>query len=174
MTDLRFPIGEFVEPSTAGPVEREVWIGQLEDLPRAVRAAVQELSPAQLDTPYRPGGWTVRQVVHHLPDSHFNAYNRFKLALTEEVPTVRPYDEARWAELPDSRQPVEVSLDLLEALHRRWVVLLRALEPPAWSRTFYHPGSRRTFTLERTLAMYAWHGRHHTAHVTSLRVRQGW
>jgi hypothetical protein len=129
----------------------------------------------QLDTPYRPGGWTVRQVVHHLPDSHLHAYTRIKLALTEEEPTIKPYEEARWAELPDARTgPIDPSLALLESLHQRWLLLLRQLRPSDFERRFRHPEHNRMFALDETIALYAWHGRHHVAHITSLRQRMGW
>ena len=143
--------------------------------PVPLRAAVTDLSPAQLDTAYRDGGWTVRQVVHHVPDSHLNAYTRLKLALTEDEPVIKPYDEARWAELADVQvTPVETSLTLLECLHRRWVLLLRSLGPKDMSRRFRHPEQNRSIGLDEVLAMYAWHGRHHVAHITSLRSRMGW
>ncbi|HEV8600024.1 MAG TPA: bacillithiol transferase BstA [Gemmatimonadales bacterium] len=175
MSDLRYPVGPFVVEGEITPERRETWIGEVADAPALLRAAVHGLSEEQFDTPYRDGGWTVRQVVHHLPDSHLNAYVRFKLALTEENPTIRPYEEARWAELPDSAATqIGVSLMLLEALHRRWVVLLRALTEPQWARTFFHPEHQKDFRLDRTLALYAWHGRHHVAHITALRDRMGW
>ena len=133
------------------------------------------LTEAQFDTPYREGGWTIRQVVHHLPDSHLNAYLRFKLALTEDNPTIKPYDGARWAELPDTAgTAVGVSLVLLESLHRRWVVLLKAMTEPDWSRTYFHPDQNKSLALGNVLAMYAWHGKHHLAHVNGLRDRMGW
>jgi hypothetical protein len=139
-----------------------------------LRAAVAGLTPQQLDTPYRPEGWSVRQVVHHVPESHMNAYIRFKLALTEDEPTVKPYDEAAWAKLPDvPGTPIETSLTLLEALHDRWVRVLRLLDDNSFKRTFHHP-EIGVVTLERNLALYAWHGKHHAAHVTSLRDRMGW
>jgi uncharacterized damage-inducible protein DinB len=142
--------------------------------PTRLRAAVEKLSPEQLDTPYRPDGWTVRQVVHHLPDSHLNAYTRLKLALTEEEPTIKPYDEGRWAELADARRaPIEVSLSLFEALHHRWVLLLRGLPAADFARTFRHP-ELGVFTIDKQLALYEWHGRHHVAHITTLRERMGW
>ncbi|OFV90830.1 MAG: metal-dependent hydrolase [Acidobacteria bacterium RIFCSPLOWO2_12_FULL_65_11] len=132
-------------------------------------------TPDQIETPYRPGGWTVRQVVHHVPDSHLHAYARFKLALTEHEPTIKPYDEAKWAELPDTQTvSPEVSLTLLEALHQRWVALLRSLSPADYRRTFRHPDRGRVLTLDEVLGIYAWHGRHHVAHITALRQRQGW
>lgn len=173
--DLRYPIGEFVPPGTASDAERRARIGELTALPRLAGAAVAGLSDAQLDTPYRPGGWTVRQVIHHLPDSHLNSYARFRLALTEPQPTIRPYFEDRWAELPDAREaPVELSLALLEALHARWTTLLRSLSPADWSRSFVHPERGRIVTLDENLALYAWHGRHHVAQITALRAREGW
>jgi len=174
MNDLRYPIGRF---SYNGPLTEDRKQAFLDDIARApanLRAAVKGLSDAQLDTPYRPGGWTVRQVVHHVPDSHLNSYMRFKLALTEDEPTIKPYAEDRWAELADTKAtPVDVSLTLLESLHDRWVRLLRSLGPEDWKRTFRHP-ELGTMTLERTLALYAWHGRHHVTHITGLREREGW
>lgn len=173
--DLRYPIGRFVPPESVSDADRRGWIGEITALPRLVSAAVAGLDDARLDTPYRPGGWTVRQVVHHLPDSHINSYTRFRLALTEPEPTIRPYHEERWAELPDAREgPVALSLVLLEALHARWVALLRSLEPADWARTFVHPEHGRRVTLDENLALYAWHGRHHVAHITALRAREGW
>lgn len=175
-SDLRYPIGQPTLPT--GPLEpgaRIAHIAHIALLPDQVRAAVTGLSAAQLDTPYRPGGWTVRQVIHHLPDSHLNSYTRFKLALTEDNPTVRPYEEHAWAELPDiAATPPAVSLAMLESLHIRWTILLRNLSSDQWQRTFYHPGTQRDFTLDEALVMYSWHGRHHLAHITELRKRQGW
>ena len=175
MTDPRFPLGKFTFPDEVTLEGRERWIGEVAEAPRQLRAAVQGLTESQLDTPYREGGWTVRQVVHHVPDSHLNAYIRFKLALTEDNPTIKPYEEARWAELADTRStPIGVSLVLLEALHRRWVPLMRAMTDLDWNRTFFHPEQQRALRLDHILAMYAWHGRHHVAHITSLRDRMGW
>jgi len=175
MPDARYPVGPFVVEGEITPARRKGWISEIAEAPAQLRSAVHRLTEAQFDTPYREGGWTVRQVVHHLPDSHLNAYVRFKLALTEHNPTIRPYEEARWAELPDTTgTPIGVSLMLLEALHRRWVVLLRAMQEQEWSRTFFHPEHQKTFSLDRVLALYAWHGRHHVAHVTALRARLGW
>jgi uncharacterized damage-inducible protein DinB len=175
MEDLRYPIGNFAYAGTLTAAGRDACITRIAAAPAKVRAAVTDLSGTQIDTPYRPGGWTVRQVVHHLPDSHLNAYTRFHLALTEKTPTIRPYEEALWAELSDGRSaPVEFSLDLLDALHARWVFLLRRLGTEDWSRAFIHPGHGREMTLDETLAMYAWHGEHHVAHITSLRTRMGW
>jgi len=174
MTDLRYPIGKF---HFEGPLTESLKQASLADIARApanLRAAVNGLSDVQLDTPYRPGGWTVRQVVHHVPDSHLNSYVRFKLALTEDEPTIKPYAEDRWAELADTKStPIEVSLTLLESLHDRWVRLLRSLTQEEWKRTFRHP-ELGAMTLEKTLALYAWHGRHHVTHITSLRERERW
>ena len=174
MTDLRYPIGKF---SFSGALTEDQKRKLLDDIGRApadLRAAVNGLSQQQLDTPYRPDGWTVRQVVHHVPDSHLNAYLRFKLALTEEEPTIKPYAEDRWARLPDTQAtPVEVSLALLESLHERWVRLLRSLQPEDWKRTFRHP-ELGVVSLEKNLALYAWHGQHHVAHIRSLRERNAW
>jgi uncharacterized damage-inducible protein DinB len=175
MEDPRYPIGPFRFDGKAGPELREHWIGEIAAAPGALRAAVAGLSPQQLDTPYREQGWTVRQVVHHVPDSHLNAYVRMKLALTEEEPVIKPYDQDRWAELPDVRAtPVETSLTLLECLHRRWVLLLRELEPGDFARGFRHPEHGRTMALDEAIAMYAWHGRHHVAQIVSLRRRMAW
>jgi uncharacterized damage-inducible protein DinB len=175
MVDLRYPVGRFAPPG--GPLsalEREALIVQIDEAPERLRSAVAGLSEAQLDTPYREGGWTVRQVAHHVPDSHLNSYVRFRLALTEDNPAIKPYMEDRWAELADARSgPVDVSLALLDVLHRRWTLLLRSLGDEQWRRTFLHP-DLGTMTLERNLALYAWHGRHHVAHVTALRERMGW
>jgi uncharacterized damage-inducible protein DinB len=175
MDDPRYPIGPFRYQGNADEPQREQWIGEIASTPGYLRAAVAGLGPAQLDTPYREKGWTVRQVVHHLPDSHVNAYTRIKLALTEDEPTIKPYEEARWAELPDARSgPIEISLILLECLHRRWVLLLRGLGPDEFSRRFRHPEHGRTMDINEVLAMYAWHGPHHVAQITSLRSRMGW
>jgi len=174
MSDPRYPIGKFHYTDAPNAARREQFIADIAQAPAALRAAMQGLSPQQLDTPYRDGGWTVRQVVHHVPDSHMNAYIRFKLALTESEPTIKPYDEARWAELPDTRStPIEVSLALLESLHVRWTILLHGLEDKDWKRTMQHP-EIGLLALEKTLAIYSWHGKHHVAHVTELRKRMGW
>jgi uncharacterized damage-inducible protein DinB len=173
-TDLKYPIGKFEAPTRVDDALRATLISQIADAPGALRRAVQGLSDLQLDTPYREGGWTVRQVVHHLPDSHLNGYVRFKLAITEDEPTIRPYLEARWAELPEARTgDVALSLDLLEALHRRWVTVLRAMPGEAFDRTYRHPQTGLV-PLWRALALYAWHGRHHVAHITALAARAGW
>jgi hypothetical protein len=173
--DPRYPIGAFAYRGRQTPAQRLECIERIAATPGNLRRAVSGLSDAQLDTPYREGGWTVRQVAHHVPDSHLNAYTRFRLALTEPTPTIRPYFEHRWAELPDARgAPVEVSLALLEALHRRWVMLLRSMSDEDWERRYLHPEHGREWPLDEVLAMYAWHGDHHTAHVTRLRGRMGW
>lgn len=172
--DPRYPIGASPRPESIEAAHIHHYIASLAALPENLRSAVYGLSEAQLNTPYREGGWTVRQVVHHLPDSHLNSYTRFRLALTEDAPTIKPYDEKKWAELPDARTaPIEISLNLLESLHHRWAMLLRSLKPEDWARTFQHP-ERGPMTLDQNLALYAWHGRHHVAHITSLRERMGW
>ncbi len=174
MADLRYPIGEFSPLPNPTQERRKELIDEIGRAPKELRAAVSGLSAKQLDTPYRPEGWTVRQVVHHLPDSHLNAYVRFKLALTEQEPTIKPYDEKLWANLEDVRRtPVETSLKLLESLHQRWVVLLHSLAPEDFARTLQHP-EHGVMTLDLLLDMYAWHGRHHVAHIASLRERMGW
>ena len=171
---LRYPIGRFKENPDPTRGKNKGWIDQIGAVPGELRALVQDLSERQLDTPYRPEGWTVRQVVHHLADSHLNAYIRTKLALTEESPAVKPFDEAAWAELPDaSGAPIESSMSLLEALHSRWVLTLRALAEEAFLRTLQHP-NRGTITISYMVQLYAWHGRHHIAHVNTLRDKMGW
>jgi uncharacterized damage-inducible protein DinB len=174
MTDPRFPIGKFHYDGPSSEDQKQTFLADIASAPANLRAAVKGLSATQLDTPYREGGWTVRQVVHHVPDSHMNSYMRFKLALTEDEPTIKPYAEDRWAELADSKDtPIEVSLTMLDSLHDRWVRLLRSLGPEDWKRTFRHP-ELGAMTLEKTLALYAWHGKHHVAHVTELRRQRGW
>lgn len=172
--DPRYPIGPFRYERPLTAAERKQAIATIEQTPAKMRAAVKDLKARQLDTPYREGGWTVRQVVHHVPDSHLNAYIRLKLALTETEPTIKPYDEKAWASLADTRAtPVETSLALLEKLHQRWVKLWRSLQPADFERTFRHPeaGVR---TVDWLLALYAWHGPHHVGHITGLRKRRGW
>jgi uncharacterized damage-inducible protein DinB len=172
--DLRYPIGSFKLNGTPTDEEIKQAINEIAEAPAKLRAAVERSTPEQLETPYRPGGWTVRQVVHHVPDSHLNSYCRFKLALTEDEPTIKAYHEDRWAELGDSRgAPIEVSLALLESLHERWVLLLRSLAPTDFERTFRHP-EIGVVSLAQSACLYAWHGRHHVAHITSLRERMGW
>jgi len=174
MEDLRYPVGRFRMEGDLTYDQVQRLIDQIAEAPAKLRAAVEGLSPEQLDTTYRPGGWTVRQVVHHLPDSHLNSYVRFKLALTEDQPTIKPYHEDRWAELEDGRNaPVELSLSLLESLHARWVLLLRSLTAEDLARTFNHP-ELGIIRLDTNVSLYAWHGRHHIAQITSLRERMGW
>jgi len=174
--DLRYPVGKFQRPTASlTDAQHHEFIEAIAAAPARLNEAVKGLKPEQLDTRYRPEGWTVRQVVHHVPDSHLNAYTRFRLALTEDLPLIKPYDEAKWAELGDARTaPIEPSLALLENLHKRWVLLLRTLGPAEWSRKFRHPEQEKPLSLDDSLALYAWHGKHHVAHITSLRERQGW
>ena len=172
--DLRYPVGPFTFEGKLSDEQRSQAIDEIAQAPARLRAAVDGLSAEQLDTNYRPGGWTVRQVVHHLPDSHLNSYIRFKLALTEDQPTIRPYDENSWSALSDAQTaPPEISLDLLEALHRRFVIVLKSLDRKDLARTFLHPDIG-VVSLEKNIALYAWHGRHHVAHITSLAERMGW
>ena len=174
MPDLRYPIGKFTYEGPSTEEQKQNHINDIEQAPAHLRAALKGLSDQQLDTPYRPEGWTLRQVAHHVPDSHLNAYVRFKLALTEDAPTIKPYAEDLWAQLGDTQTtPVEVSLTLLDSLHTRWVRLLRSLKAEDWRRTFRHPQLGEV-SLEKNLVLYAWHGRHHVAHITGLRERNGW
>lgn len=174
-TDLRYPIGPFTFDGKTGAAERSARIQVLDDLPDRLAEAVQDLAGYQLDTPYRPGGWTVRQLCHHLADSHMNAYIRFKLALTEDTPAVKPYDQERWAELPEAKSaPIKLSVQLLDALHARWVAMLRAVTDDQWGRAYFHPEAGRNVPLDEVLAHYAWHCRHHVAQITALRAREGW
>lgn len=174
MEDLRFPIGKFKYEGAITEEQKQSMLNDIAEAPANLRKAIRGLSDAQLDTEYRPGGWSVRQVVHHLPDSHMNSYVRFKLALTEDEPTVKTYAEDRWAQLADTAMtPVEISLTLLDSLHDRWVRLLRSLTAEQWRRTLRHP-EFGPMSLEKTLAMYAWHGKHHVAHITELRKRNSW
>ena len=171
--DLRYPIGKFTPVPSLSAADRAACIEQIAAAPANFRRAVANLSDTQLDTPYRPGGWTVRQLAHHVPDSHMNAYIRFKLGLTEDVPAIKTYEERDWAKTPETRAPIGMSLDLLTALHVRWVTLLRSMQPVDFARTIKHP-DWGTPSLDAILALYAWHGRHHTAHVTALRERMSW
>ena len=172
--DLRYPIGPFKRPASLSADERRAAIDDIAAAPAKLRAAVRGLSESQLETPYRPDGWTVRQVVHHVPESHLNAYTRFKLALTEDTPTIKPYDEDAWAKTADVRStPIEISLVLLESLHDRWVRLLESVSVAEFDRTLNHP-ENGVMSLHQMLAMYQWHGKHHVAHVTALRERNGW
>jgi hypothetical protein len=173
-TDLRYPIGPEPPMPPATPEVREANIAEIAALPQRVRDAVAQLDPMRLDTAYRPGGWTVRQVVHHLADSHLNGYIRLKLALTETEPTIKPYNERLWAELADSRLPIEPSLNILDGVHQRWTILYRSMRDADFLRGFHHPERAERLTLEHHLHIYAWHSRHHVAHVTELRRREGW
>jgi len=172
--DKRYPVGPYVKPAGISAVERERFVDEIAGIPARLRAAVSGLSDSQMDTPYREGGWTVRQVVHHIPDSHLNAYVRFKLALTEDRPLIRTYEEALWAETPEAKTgPVEMSLGLLDAIHARWIAAIRSIEPGMFERQYRHPELGLT-SLNEQLSHYAWHGRHHVAQITSLRRRMGW
>jgi len=172
--DPRYPVGKFSFDGNMTEQKKAQYLDDIERTPARLRAAVHGLNDQQLDTPYRDGGWTVRQVVHHVPDSHMNSYVRFKLALTEDEPTIRPYMENLWAELPEAKSaPIELSLTLLESLHQRWMLALRGIKPEEWKRNLRHP-EMGLLSLEKTLALYAWHGRHHVAHITELRKRMGW
>jgi hypothetical protein len=171
--DLRFPVGKF-DKATVGPERRAEFVQIISELPNNISAAVKDLNDEQLDTPYRPGGWTIRQTVHHVADSHINSYVRFKLALTEDQPpTIVPYYEDRWAELSDSKLPIGVSLAIIDGIHRRWATLLNSMTDADFNKIFKHPETG-DWTLESALALYAWHSRHHAAHITRLREREGW
>ena len=173
--DPRYPIGRFNLDVNVTDADRNNMIADIEKTPAALRAAVKGLTSQQLDTPYRDGGWTVRQVAHHVPDSRMNAYIRFKLALTEDEPTIKPYEEDRWAKLQDTQStPLEVSLTLMDSLHDRWVRLLKAMKPAEWKRSFRHPEMGQLVPLEKSLIIYSWHGKHHVAHITELRKQKGW
>lgn len=175
LADLQYPIGRFSWTVDLDPALRERRLQTIESTPAELRRAVAGLKDAQLDTPYRPEGWTVRQVVHHYADDHMNSYIRFKLALTEDTPTANAYSEPLWGELPDARTaPIEPSLMLLTGLHQRWIAAFRALMPEEWSRGFVHPRSGKTISLDQLAAMYDWHGRHHVAQIQSLRLRNSW
>ena len=171
--DLRYPVGRFT-PAAPSPARRAADTADIAALPQQIRHAVAGLDDRQLDTPYRPQGWTVRQVVHHVADSHMNALVRLKLALTEAGPTIKPYDENAWATLPDMRLPIEVSLPLIDGVHRRWDAINAALRESDYERTWTHPEHGKTFTIDWLLQNYGWHSRHHVAHITALRGRQGW
>jgi hypothetical protein len=173
LEDLRYPLGRFRPSASSDPAGRAEHISTLRLLPSTLQGAVNGLTHAQLETPYREGGWTVRQLVHHIADSHANAYVRTKLALTEDWPTIKPYDEAAWATLHDMIAPIEWSLELVESLHARWVMLLQSLEEQQWQRGYRHPESGPA-TVEMATLLYAWHSRHHVAHITHLRSRKNW
>ncbi|MEI8133497.1 MAG: putative metal-dependent hydrolase [bacterium] len=174
LDELRFPIGKFTKPTTVTAEKFKTFVNEIAQLPADLRASVSGLSESQLDSPYRDGGWTVRQVVHHLFDSHANSFIRLKLALTEDTPIIKPYDESLWAEHIDSKSaPVETSLNMIDGLHARWAQLLRSLSPEEIQRQFSHPESG-LWRIDQQAAMYAWHGKHHRTHITSLRNRMGW
>ena len=175
LEQLRYPIGKFSDPGSFDPRLAASHIQDIERLPGQLEAAVRGLDEDKLNTPYRPEGWTVRQVIHHVPESHMNAYIRFKLGLTEDNPTIKTYQENLWAKLPDiEATPVQVSLDLLRALHIRWVTLLRTMTPEQFGRSIFHPEHQKSITLWYLTAMYSWHGRHHLAHITGAKQRNGW
>jgi uncharacterized damage-inducible protein DinB len=165
----KYPIGKFAAPASYTQQQMQQWIEDIKSLPGKLRMAVMSLNEKQLDTPYRPGGWTIRQTVHHVADSHMNAIIRFKLALTEDNPTIKPYEEADWAMLADSRLALEPSLKMLEGVHLRWAALLESMSEEQWDRTFVHPESGATIPLRRNLGLYAWHGNHHLAHITGVK-----
>lgn len=172
--DERYPIGKY-QPQSFSAEQKESWLRDLQFLPEELERSMLNLDAAQLETPYRDGGWTIQQVIHHVADSHMNAYIRFKLGLTEDNPTIRPYDEKEWALLADQTTvPVNVSITLIHALHQRWVASIRNLSDADWERTVVHPEHGKQMSLWFLLGMYVWHGKHHTAHVTSLRERKGW
>ncbi|MBK9636370.1 MAG: bacillithiol transferase BstA [Bacteroidetes bacterium] len=173
--DPRYPIGKYLPQADFTKEVMENWLAIIAALPTQLDLAIKNLNDDQLDTPYRDGGWTVRQVVHHVADSHMNAYIRFKLALTEENPTIKPYQEERWAELADSKYgTLEDSLMLLKVLHSKWSHVMQNMSDEEWDRTFTHPQYNRVSTLKFNLGLYAWHSQHHTAHITHLRSRKGW
>lgn len=171
--DLSYPVGKFDKNLQITPELKQDFINSISALPTNLKKAIENLNDEQFDTPYRPEGWTVRQTVHHIADSHLNSYTRFKLALTEDMPTIRPYYEDRWAELPDNTLPVESSLKIIEGLHLRWTTLLNSMSDEDFRRKLVHPESGE-WSLEQQLGLYSWHGRHHTAHITKLRERNGW
>lgn len=168
--DKRYPIGKFEHIGEISHSQRDIWITEIDEFPLKLKEAVKDLSEDQLDIVYREGGWTLRQVVHHLADSHMNSLIRFKLALTEETPTIKPYYEDRWAELQDSiSTDIDLSIRFLEALHKKWVILLKSLTESDFQKQFFHPDSQKVIGLDYNLGLYAWHGKHHIAHITTLR-----
>ncbi len=174
LEQMRYPIGQFVAPESVTDKHIQLWIRDIELLPSQMRLAIAGMNDEQLDTPYRPEGWTVRQTVHHTADSHINGYIRLKLALTEQNPTIKPYEEHLWAELPDSKMDVDVSLKILDNVHARWVEILRGLTIDDFEKTFFHPASEKTFRIDVHAGTYSWHGRHHVAHIETLKLRMGW
>ncbi len=175
LDQLRYPIGKFKAPESFTPEMINGYISTIEKFPAALVKAVQGLNDGQLDTPYREGGWTIRQVVHHVADSHMNSYIRFKLVVTEDNPTIKTYHEDRWAELEEAKHaPVQISLSLIEALHKRWVAFLKTLSPDDFKKTFHHPDSKADVSLNRTAALYAWHCNHHLSLITELKKMMGW
>jgi hypothetical protein len=174
MQDLRYPIGQFEHDNVIRDDEIKNWIHEIETLPAKLRSTIEGLSDEQLDTPYRPEGWTIRQVVHHLADSHMNSFVRFKLALTEDTPTIKPYFEDRWGELADCSMPIDSSLALLDGLHARWTALLRSLSPEELAKSFNHPEMTDKIVLAWNIGLYAWHGQHHLGHITNLMAREAW
>lgn len=174
LDQLKYPIGTFQLTENITDKHIQLWIRDIELLPSQIRLAVAGLEDEHLDTPYRPDGWTVRQVVHHVADSHMNGYIRVKLALTEDNPTIKPYEEQLWAELPDSKLDIDVSLKIIDAVHTRWVEILRGLNAVQFERTFHHPANQTVMAIKQHSGLYSWHGRHHTAHIETLRLREGW
>jgi hypothetical protein len=178
--DLRYPIGKakdqpFSDKENFDENARTFYLADIEMLPSLLENSVLNLDEHQLESAYRPDGWTIKQLIHHVADSHMNAYMRFKVGLTEDNPTIKTYEEAEWAKLSDTKNlPINISLTLLHALHSRWHEILLNMEKGDWERTIYHPEHKRSITLWELLGMYSWHGKHHTAHITSLRERMGW
>lgn len=174
MEELRYPIGRYEKKTSVSPRDVAKWIDEIEALPTDLRAAVSGLTDDQLDTPYRDGGWTVRQLIHHIADSHLNAYIRFKLGLTEDTPSIKPYQQDDWAKLPDSEMPIAVSLDMLESIHKRWVKVLKSMDGEQLNREIYQPEYDKIIVLKSFIGNYAWHGKHHLAHITNLKKRKDW
>ena len=172
-TDLRYPVGKF-EPQPYSEQQKDTWMWEVLFLPRQLEMSIHNLDEKQLNTPYRPDGWNIRQVIHHVADSHMNAFIRFKLGLTEDNPVIKPYNEAAWADMSDYNMAVNISLTLLHALHNRWFDVLKHMSEQDFQRTVFHPERKQTITLWDMLGMYAWHGRHHCAHINSLRERNNW
>ncbi|MEL7530189.1 MAG: YfiT family bacillithiol transferase [Bacteroidota bacterium] len=172
---LKYPIGKYQVPETITPAMIQQWIQEIEILPGLLIDSVSNLTDLQLNMPYRPGGWSLRQVIHHVVDSHMNSYVRFKWTLTEDQPTIKAYYEDRWAELPEAKTaPVQVSLGLLASLHARWVMMFRNMSAEEWQRAYYHPEQEKLIRLDQNLGLYAWHGKHHLAHINSLKQGMGW